>query len=316
MFLQVGPPGLAHEEAHLKDKKKRKGAGGARGGRGGAEGEIGGEIGGQKDGQPCYRLPASYPPRRPSPNPNTSRLKQPSGGKLGRRKKRGVARLLFFFKITHHVCNSKHFTHTCLWMHHPGEPRTLSCSSGGLDTARSTCTQLAWQNIFSPSFFFFFFFETFSVVSVLNLSSHFGWAETFKYPCSQLLVLYRLLKSDIRLFFLFQLSCSFLIDVSHTRNTQTVTCRSQLQYSLWRKQQCQICRRETVRIDSQHGWQSNPRPGTPLVCPRGLGQRVPLQLSGSPPVGVLHLSPSPRCLPPPQAIWQKCAATLSSLFST
>lgn len=158
---------------------------------------------------------------------------------------------------------------------------------------------------------FFLFFETFSVVSVLNLSSHFGWAETFKYPCSQLLVLYRLLKSDIRLFFLFQLSCSFLIDVSHTRKTRTVTCRSQLQYSLWRKQQCQICRRETVRIDSQHGWQSNPRPGTPLVRPR-----VPLQLSGSPPVGVLHLSPSPRCLPPPQAIWQKCAATLSSLFYT
>lgn len=99
MFLHRCFSRSDHLALHMKRhiwRTGRKGAGGARGGRGGAEGEIGGEIGGQKDGQPCYRLPASYPPRRPSPNPNTSRLKQPSGGK-----KRGVARLLFFFKITH-----------------------------------------------------------------------------------------------------------------------------------------------------------------------------------------------------------------------
>ncbi len=45
--------------------------------------------------------------------------------------------------------------------------------------------------------------------------------------------------------------------------------------------------------------------------PRSAGAAAALRLSSS---GCLHLSPSLRRLPPPQAIWQKCAATLSSLF--
>lgn len=152
-------------------KNKRSGRGEeARGEKGGG----GEEIGGERDGQSSYLLPSSFTPSIPHPSAAMTPAGQHihlggpwrSNGltalwlEMGIRGKRGVARLLFFFKITHtHTLAIVNTQHTRLWMHHPGEPRLLSCGSGGLDTAKPTYTCLMKHYAAFLSFF---------VVSVLK----------------------------------------------------------------------------------------------------------------------------------------------------
>lgn len=80
---------------------------------------------------------------------------------------------------------------------------------------------------------------------------------------------------------------------------------------MWRKQQCQICRRETSSMADNRTQRLGAGCFGAPMGPRSAGAAAALRLSSS---GCLHLSPSLRRLPPSQAIWQKCAATLSSLF--
>lgn len=128
----------------------------------------------------------------------------------------------------------------------------------------------------------------------------------FKYPYSQLLVLYRLFTDPILNSFSFW---------CFSYSEKTIICRSQLH--MWRKQQCQNLQERDCTDWRLLAWLTiEPRgmdtgwSGAP-TGPRSAGAAAALRLSSS---ECLHLSPSLRCLPPPQAIWQKCAATLSSLF--
>lgn len=127
-----------------------------------------------------------------------------------------------------------------------------------------------------------------------------GDKETFKYPYSQLLVLYRLLEIKYSTFsFLL-----FVVDVSHTRNIRN--------HHLPRSAPVIYVKKTTMPKSAGerlYGWTpgmaDNRTQGSDAGClgapmgPRSAGAAAALRLSSS---GCLHLSPSLRRLPPPQAI--------------
>lgn len=134
-----------------------------------------------------------------------------------------------------------------------------------------------------------------------KLLSHFGRGdeETFKYPYSQLLVLYRLLKIQYSTFFPF-----FVVDVSHTRNIRNRHLPQSAPVIYVKKTTMPKSAGERL-YGLAPSMADNRTQGSDAGClgapmgPRSAGAAAALRLSSS---GCLHLSPSLRRLPPPQAI--------------
>lgn len=130
----------------------------------------------------------------------------------------------------------------------------------------------------------------------------------FKYPYSQLLVLYRLLKSNTQLLLCF-------IWFSYTEHKKPSSAAVSFSNLCEENNNAKSAGERLYGLTS--GIADNWTRGSDAGCfgapsgRRSAGAAAALRLSSS---GCLHLSPSLRRLPPPQAIWQKCAATLSSLF--
>ena len=118
VFLPVGPPGPAHEEAHLKKSGRGEEARGGNRRRSRRR-----DRRRERDGQSSYQPPASFTPsitQLAAMTPAGQRIhlrgalkiKGTDGPLIGDGGRRGIARLLFFFKITHsHICNSEHTAH-------------------------------------------------------------------------------------------------------------------------------------------------------------------------------------------------------------
>lgn len=86
-------------------------------------------------------------------------------GEEGKRRRRGVARLLFFFNITHSHFAAVHTSHIRLLLHHPGEPWLLLRSSRVLDTAKLCLSRSTKHSAALLSF---------CVFNPFKLVSHFG----------------------------------------------------------------------------------------------------------------------------------------------